>query len=133
MKAIDQVCLLHPVDRTRIAMAGLSAGASMAALLVTRYPERFKAVMMHSADSTVSALGAMHGRRATMPLMASPVSKAASWPQLMVIGPRGERRSDHAALRRRSGARCIAHGVGICRQAVSRLSLCAIALSARLY
>ena len=35
MKAIDQVCLLYPVDRARIAVAGLSAGASMAALLVT--------------------------------------------------------------------------------------------------
>ena len=37
-----------PVDRTRVAVAGLSAGASMAALLVTRHPGRFKAVMMHS-------------------------------------------------------------------------------------
>src|SRR5437773_8456717 len=91
MKAIDQVCLLYPVDRARIALAGLSAGASMAALLVTRHPERFKAVVMHSgippgtAHSTLSALGAMDGRRATMPLMATPVSMAASWPPLMVI------------------------------------------------
>jgi len=38
-----------PVDRDRIAIAGLSAGASMAALLVTRHPGRFKALMMHSA------------------------------------------------------------------------------------
>ena len=91
MKAIDQVCLLYPVDRARIAVAGLSAGASMAALLVTRHPERFKAVVMHSgippgtAHSTLSALGAMRGHRATMPLMATPVSMAASWPPLMVI------------------------------------------------
>jgi poly(hydroxyalkanoate) depolymerase family esterase len=91
MKAIDQVCLLYPVDRARIAMAGLSAGASMAALLVTRHPERFKAVVMHSgippgtAHSTVSALGAMHGHRPTKPLMATPVSMAAAWPPLMVI------------------------------------------------
>jgi poly(hydroxyalkanoate) depolymerase family esterase len=91
MKAIDQVCLLYPVDRARIAVAGLSAGASMAALLVTRHPERFKAVVMHSgippgtAHSTLSALGAMHGRRATMPLMATPASMSASWPPLMVI------------------------------------------------
>ena len=35
MQAIDQVCQLHPVDSTRVAIAGLSAGASMAALLVT--------------------------------------------------------------------------------------------------
>lgn len=46
MKAIDQVCLMYPVDPTRIAVAGLSAGASMAALLVTRHPERFKALIM---------------------------------------------------------------------------------------
>jgi len=48
MRAIDQVCLLYPVDRARVAVAGLSAGASMAALLVARHPERFKAVAMHS-------------------------------------------------------------------------------------
>jgi poly(3-hydroxybutyrate) depolymerase len=63
----------------------------MAALLVTRHPERFKAVVMHSgippgtAHSTVSALGAMHGQRPTKPLMATPVSMAAAWPPLMVI------------------------------------------------
>ena len=91
MKAIDQVCLLYPADRSRIALAGLSAGASMAALLVTRHPERFKAVVMHSgippgtAHSTMSALGAMHGQRATKPLMATAVSMATSWPPLMVI------------------------------------------------
>ncbi|MDO8768758.1 MAG: PHB depolymerase family esterase, partial [Burkholderiaceae bacterium] len=91
MKAIDQVCLLYPVDPARIAVAGLSAGGSMAALLVTRHPERFKAVIMHSgippgtAHSGMSALGAMHGRRATKPLAATPVSMAASWPPLMVI------------------------------------------------
>ena len=91
MKAIDQVCLLYPVDRARVALAGLSAGASMAALLVTRHPERFKAVVMHSgippgtAHSTLSALGAMHGHRATLPLAATPLAMAASWPPLMVI------------------------------------------------
>ncbi len=91
MKAIDQVCLLHPVDRSRVAIAGLSAGASMAALLVTRHPGRFKAVVMHSgippgtAHSTMSALGAMHGRRPTMPLVATPVAMEACWPPLLVI------------------------------------------------
>ena len=91
MNAIDQVCLLHPVDRARVAVAGLSAGASMAALLVTRHPERFKAVVMHSgippgtAHSSLSAFGAMHGRRAPRPLPASTAAMAASWPPLMVI------------------------------------------------
>lgn len=91
MKAIDQVCLLHPVDRVRVAIAGLSAGASMAALLVTRHPDRFKAVVMHSgippgtAHSPISALGAMQGLRRTQPLAATPITMAANWPPLLVI------------------------------------------------
>jgi len=91
MKAIDQACLFYPVDRTRIALAGLSAGASMAALLVTRHPERFKAVVMHSgippgtAHSGVSAIGAMHGHRPTRPLPPATLSAPADWPPLMVI------------------------------------------------
>ena len=91
MKAIDQICLLYPADRTRVAIAGLSAGASMAALLVTRNPGRFKALVMHSgippgtAHSTLSALGAMHGRRATIPLAATPGTMEANWPPLLVI------------------------------------------------
>lgn len=51
-QAVEQVCRLYPVDRARIAVAGLSAGASMAALLATRHPERFKAVIMHSGNPT---------------------------------------------------------------------------------
>ncbi len=97
MNAIDQVCLLYPVDRARVAVAGLSAGASMAALLATRQPDRFKAVEMHSgippgtAHSTLSAVGAMHGRRATRPLPAAPSIRStlstpdAAWPPLLVI------------------------------------------------
>jgi poly(hydroxyalkanoate) depolymerase family esterase len=91
MQAIDQVCQLHPVDSTRVAIAGLSAGASMAALLVTLHPGRFKAVVMHSgippgtAHSTLSVMGAMHGHRATLPLAATPVTMAVLWPPLLVI------------------------------------------------
>jgi poly(hydroxyalkanoate) depolymerase family esterase len=91
LKAIDQVCLLYPVDRTRVAMAGLSAGASMAAVLATKHPDRFKAVVMHSgippgsAHSTLSAIGAMRGRRTALPPLAPALAKAASWPPLMVI------------------------------------------------
>jgi poly(hydroxyalkanoate) depolymerase family esterase len=91
MQAIDQVCLLHPVDKERVAIAGLSAGASMAALIVTRHPERFKAVVMHSgippgtAHSGLSALGAMRGQRPTPPLAATPSTMEANWPPLLVI------------------------------------------------
>ena len=91
IKAIDQVCLLYPVDRSRIALAGLSAGASMAALLVMRHPERFKAVAMHSgvppgtARSALSALGAMNGRRSKLPQTMAAISTVHAWPPLIVI------------------------------------------------
>lgn len=87
MQSIDQVCLLYAADRERVAVAGLSAGASMAALLATRYPQRFKALAMHSgippgtASSPVSAVGAMQGRR----LPRSVDEPAVAWPPLMVI------------------------------------------------
>jgi poly(hydroxyalkanoate) depolymerase family esterase len=90
MKAVDQVCLLHPVVRARVAIAGLSAGAGMAALLATRHPGRFKAVVMHSgippgpAHSTLPALGAMKGHRSTMPLAAKPSTMEANWPPLLL-------------------------------------------------
>lgn len=86
MKAIDQVGLLYAADRDRIAVAGLSAGASMAALLATQHAERFRAVVMHSgvppgmADSTASALGAMRGRGEALALV-----PGSAWPPLLVI------------------------------------------------
>lgn len=107
MRAIDQVCLLYPVDRSRVAVAGLSAGASMAALLVSRHPGRFKAVVMHSgiapgtAHSPLSALGAMQGRRATRPLVVAPIASAQRWPPLLVIHGAADRvvapQNGHAA------------------------------------
>ncbi len=81
MAAVDQACLLYPVDRERIAIAGLSAGACMAALVATRYPARFKAVAMHSgvapgaAKSPATALGAMRGRNVP-PMPTTAVGKA---------------------------------------------------------
>ena len=66
---VDQVLQLYPADGGRVALAGLSAGAGMAALLATLYPARWCAVAMHSgvapgaAESTGSALSAMAGRR----------------------------------------------------------------------
>ena len=91
MRAIDQVCILYAADRDRIGIAGLSAGASMAALIVTRYPDCFKAVTMHSgippgtAHSSLSAVGAMHGQRSTKPLPAGPGTTGVPWPPLLVI------------------------------------------------
>ena len=81
MAAVDQACMLYPVDRDRLAVAGMSAGASMAALVATRYPARFKAVMMHSgvapgaAKSASTALGAMRGQHVP-PMPVTAVGKA---------------------------------------------------------
>ena len=94
MNAIEQVCLLYSADRTRVAVAGLSAGASLAALLATRHPERFRAVVMHSgvppgtANSTLSALAAMRGHPASRAEPESAAAQPASvqaWPPLLVI------------------------------------------------
>ena len=69
LAAVDQVARRQPVDLARVAVAGLSAGASMAALMAAFYPERFCAVAMHSgvapgtAESAATALAAMQGRR----------------------------------------------------------------------
>jgi len=88
--AINQVCLTQPVDRNRIAVAGLSAGASMAALLAMRCPERFRAVAMHSgiapgvAHSSATALGAMLGRRVKA-APAAPLATGTHLPALLVI------------------------------------------------
>ncbi|HLL18151.1 MAG TPA: PHB depolymerase family esterase [Rubrivivax sp.] len=95
MKAIEHAGLLYPVDRARVALVGLSAGASMAALLATRHPERFRAVVMHSgvapgtAHSSMTAIGAMQGRRATAlpdyPAADTRAAAAPAWPPLLVI------------------------------------------------
>jgi poly(hydroxyalkanoate) depolymerase family esterase len=91
VKAIDQVCLLYPVDRQRVALAGLSSGASMAALLAARHPGRFQALVMHSgiapgmAHSTVTALRAMRGKCSPAPPPAAPEVMPARGPVLLVI------------------------------------------------
>jgi len=109
LNAIDQVCSLYAADRNRVAVAGLSAGASMAALLVTRHPGRFKAVVMHSgippgsAHSGLSALAAMHGRGTARALPAHAPSHPSALPPLLVIHGGKDRTvaasNGHAAVR----------------------------------
>lgn len=92
MAIINQVCLFYPVDRKAVAIAGFSAGASMAALLATKHPERFRAVAMHSgvppgnvrsAASAVSAMGGLHR---------SPIASGLqTWPPLLVVHGRKDR------------------------------------------
>ena len=94
LAAIDQVCLLQPVDRACVALAGLSAGASMAALVASRHPARFKAVVMHSgiapgaADSTATALAAMRGHRLPAPWSPAPGQLLPLPPLLVIQGAR---------------------------------------------
>ncbi|RFO97579.1 phospholipase [Rhodoferax lacus] len=87
--AIDHICRTQAIDPERIALAGLSAGAGMAALVATRHPQRLRAVAMHSgiapglAHSTASALGAMRGLHIAEPLAALAADQ--HLPALLVI------------------------------------------------
>lgn len=88
LSAIDQACALYRGDPARVAVAGLSAGASMAALLALAHPARFAAVAMHSgvgpgmAQSSATALAAMQGRRRAAPIAPA---DGATLPPLLVI------------------------------------------------
>lgn len=86
LKAIDQAVFLYSADPGRVALCGLSAGASMAALLATRHASRFQAVVMHSgvapgsADTRAAAMRAMRGAQLVVPMMPND-----DLPPLMVI------------------------------------------------
>ena len=88
--AIEKICSSQAVDRNKIALAGISAGAGMAVLLATHHPERFRAIAMHSgiapgvAHSSASAIKAMFGQSAT-PSPLPPIAPDARLPALLVI------------------------------------------------
>lgn len=90
LAVVDQVCTTQAVDPQRIAIAGMSAGAAMAALVALTYPERFAAVAMHSgvgpglAHSSGTALAAMRGRSTSVG-KALPFATNRSLPALLVI------------------------------------------------
>ncbi len=87
---IEQVCLLQAVDRGRVALAGISAGAGMAVLLATHHPQRFRAIAMHSgiapgvAHSSASAIQAMFGQSVTTSPLPT-VAPEVRLPALLVI------------------------------------------------
>lgn len=88
--AIERICLTQAVDRNRVALAGISAGAGMAVLLATLHPERFRAIAMHSgiapgvAHSSATAIKAMFGQTVTTsPLPA--IAPDVRLPALLVI------------------------------------------------
>ena len=101
LAAVDKVARRLPVDLARVAVAGLSAGASMAVLMAALFPDRFCAVAMHSgvapgtAESAATALAAMHGRReAHLPDLPAataaatavlPVGASAVLPPLLIV------------------------------------------------
>lgn len=90
LATIEQVSFLKGIARSRVALAGISAGAAMTVLLATHRPERFCAVAMHSgiapgiAHSSAGAVKAMLGHN----LPGSPLPAIASHlelPPLLVI------------------------------------------------
>ncbi len=129
LAAIDQVIRLYGADTGRVAICGLSAGASMAALVAASHPRRIQAVAMHSgvppgaAGSTATALAAMQGRRA-VGVVASARSQAAlaaappaTLPPLLVI----QGNADHvvASANARAAAVAWAHA-GVAREGAPR-------------
>ncbi|MBX9836583.1 MAG: PHB depolymerase family esterase [Burkholderiaceae bacterium] len=96
LAAVVQVAQSYPIDVARVAVAGLSAGGSMAALMGARFAAHFAAVIVHSgvtpgtADSALSALAAMGGHRTGhLPTphasTISTISNAAPLPPLLVL------------------------------------------------
>jgi poly(hydroxyalkanoate) depolymerase family esterase len=89
VSAVEQICLTTPVDPQRMALVGISAGASMASMLAVSLPQRFQAVVMHSgvgpglASSSATVLSAMRGRRVAVPL--APLGSGLHLPALLVI------------------------------------------------
>lgn len=84
LAAVDLVARRQPIDLARVAVAGLSAGASMAVWMAALFPARFCAVAMHSgvapgtAESSGTAMVAMQGRReAHLPEPVVPLLSAA--------------------------------------------------------
>ena len=61
---IEAVAANYRIDRERVFVAGLSAGAGLACVLASRYPERFAAVAMHSGVSYAAAQSPLTARAA---------------------------------------------------------------------
>lgn len=92
---IDQMADLHPIDRSRIFVTGLSAGGAMASVMLAAYPETFAAGAIiaglpYGCSSGVNkALEWMAGRGHDTPVEASErIRKASShpgpWPRVSV-------------------------------------------------
>jgi poly(hydroxyalkanoate) depolymerase family esterase len=95
---VDAVIERHDIDPERVYVAGMSAGAGMAALLAIRYPQRFAAVALHSgpvfgdAHSAMSALATMRRGTRDDPLnLVAGLSEFAEHPGMPAIIVHGDR------------------------------------------
>ncbi|HTJ95444.1 MAG TPA: PHB depolymerase family esterase [Pararobbsia sp.] len=95
---VESVIASHDIDPSRVYVAGMSAGAGMAALLGIRYPKRFAAVALHSgpvlgdAHSAVSALATMRRGTRDDPLsLIAGLSEFADHPGMPAIIVHGDR------------------------------------------
>jgi poly(hydroxyalkanoate) depolymerase family esterase len=89
---VGQVAQRHGVDRDRVFVAGLSAGAAMAVVLGECYPDLFAGVGAHSglpygsASDIPSAMAAMKGGRSGMPgVRAAASTKRAASPVPTIV------------------------------------------------
>lgn len=95
---VDSVVERYDVDPERVYVAGMSAGAGMAALLAIRYPQRFAAVALHSgpvfgdAHSAMSALATMRRGTRDDPLnLVAGLAEFADHPGMPAIIVHGDR------------------------------------------
>jgi poly(hydroxyalkanoate) depolymerase family esterase len=97
---VDALVAEHGFDGERVYVAGLSAGAGLATLLATHYPDRFAAVAMHSgpvfgeAHSGIAAMDVMRrGARHDPVALVDEAVDVAAYPGMPAIILHGE--ADH--------------------------------------
>jgi poly(hydroxyalkanoate) depolymerase family esterase len=89
---LDDICERYPVAPERIFVAGLSAGAALAALLAAHHPTRIRAAAVHSGLAPASTAGTAEAYRLMRTgdpelagLLPSAARDALRMPPLMVI------------------------------------------------
>jgi poly(hydroxyalkanoate) depolymerase family esterase len=97
---VDALVAEHGFDGERVYVAGLSAGAGLATLLATRYPDRFAAVALHSgpafgeARSGIVAMDVMRrGTRHDPVVLVDEAVDVAAYPGMPAIIVHGD--ADH--------------------------------------